>query len=1392
MRVSRAATLLQLQKQQQQQHQQHQQEHHALHVRVSRSAWEAAFGRENRQQQQEEEGDEELETPREQQHHRHAVLLQGEGRFLGLRVRGLAGMRWGSEGAAGSTGTPGPERTLLVYAWLDDDDGGALSLGDVVQGDRPGTGTPSAPLHVRASALFFRHHGLRPGAAAVAVPLGGSPAGVRRLVLGARSRAAFSWASGEAFAAGLRTLAAGGPPGVLVRRGDPLIVPCLPMMLANGVMGGQGVSGAQAEEGGSGGAGVSGAPVAEGVQGIFGDHGASGTPGTLARLAALSLDLLVLDCGPVLQGTLRPDASLLLADLSEAGQGSRAGSGDGAGLGARPGQGARPGHLAESASGAGARNGAGSRSEEEGTRVNLAVAEDGFGARGFGQMVSPAGAGFADELGHVAESGTNAGLGDGRAGRVNGTGTAYGNDLGNDGAAPPSGLIDFHDITGAAEVSDARAFERAMEVQPVLASDFARLLADLTAHGTALPGDAPGHAASTGPRRTIRCWPNAGLSALLDRDVDSHSCVVVGRQTLGRLGLFHGEWVTLRQRPDADVARSRPADGHHEEDSPLLYPDGTGHRRDGVTEEEAAAAVVVVVPTDDRPAGEKRGGRCARIFGVDARELQRLSLHPRQNDGDDGLVEEALVCPSLIFNACPRPWPITSLKPAGCFFTVERLRGEVPLTSSRSALGCPPIAGSLCVAIVESPQYKTGGNYDNILRKHFETPRLVKAGDVLCIPTRHSADFLSEEKVKGALWWPVLYYQVKSVNLVEGRQDEKQLPGKNGRMKENDEGQPGGQDRSENLCYLVDTKSTNVYLEGSVNAFAPVRLEGAVATDGGHPLWDSDCPPGLTSAVDELTVVALPYVSSSSAALLDGQCSVLLCGPSGAGKTVVVRAVCRRLNLHLAQMSGASLCRETAAAAEARLRSAFSRAAALAPCVLLVKGVEPLGRDSGGKEDARVTHTLRQLLWERQREAGRLPVLVLGTAVSRQGVVPGVQSCFLHELRVDRPDEGSRAAILQALAHASPLGPDVSLARLAQHTAGFVLGDLCALLSGACRAAYARVAQACSEHGFLSPEEERALCELGVCVTADDFSSALDELQAKHAHAVGAPEIPRVHWDDVGGLSDVKRELLDLVQLPRRLQGLRSGSGLRRSGLLLFGPPGTGKTLLAKALATECSMTFLSVKGPELINMYVGQSEENVRDVFARARSAAPCVVFFDELDSLAPNRGRSGDSGGVTDRVVSQLLAELDGMHTSGDVFVVGATNRPDLLDPALLRPGRFDKMLYVGVSEDRAAQLRVLRAVTRKLTLGGDVSLEALVEAAPPCLTGADMYALASHAMMAAVKRKIALIERAEDTEESELVVEDGDFRAALGTLQPSVTEEELRQYEALRQRHTPASRR
>jgi peroxin-6 len=202
------------------------------------------------------------------------------------------------------------------------------------------------------------------------------------------------------------------------------------------------------------------------------------------------------------------------------------------------------------------------------------------------------------------------------------------------------------------------------------------------------------------------------------------------------------------------------------------------------------------------------------------------------------------------------------------------------------------------------------------------------------------------------------------------------------------------------------------------------------------------------------------------------------------------------------------------------------------------------------------------------------------------------------------------------------------------------------------------------------------------------------------------------------------------------------------AGILLYGPPGTGKTLLAKAVATSCSLNFFSIKGPELLNMYIGESEANVRRVFQRARDARPCVVFFDELDSVAPKRGAHGDSGGVMDRIVSQLLAELDGIASSsstggggdgsGDVFVIGATNRPDLLDPALLRPGRFDRLLYLGVSDTDEGQLRILEALTRKFRLDPALDLSRVASACPFNFTGADFYALCADALLKAMSRK------------------------------------------------------
>lgn len=346
-----------------------------------------------------------------------------------------------------------------------------------------------------------------------------------------------------------------------------------------------------------------------------------------------------------------------------------------------------------------------------------------------------------------------------------------------------------------------------------------------------------------------------------------------------------------------------------------------------------------------------------------------------------------------------------------------------------------------------------------------------------------------------------------------------------------------------------------------------------------------------------------------------------------------------------------------------------------------------------------------------------------------------------------------------------------------------MLGDLVALVAHAKREAYRAVLKHCKGKGeCLTVEEEEDIATVGTVVQQDHFVKALDQLQEAHSDTIGAPKIPDVSWDDVGGLADVKSEILDTIQLPLQYPELLA-AGLRRSGILFYGPPGTGKTLLAKAIATECSLNFLSVKGPELINMYVGQSEQNVRDVFERARSATPCVIFFDELDSLAPNRGRSGDSGGVMDRVVSQLLAELDGLNKSCDVFVIGATNRPDLLDSALLRPGRFDKMLYLGIPEDKNSKLNVMKALTRRFQLEEDADLDALAEKCPSNLTGADYYALCSDAMLNTMKRKIQQLEAGESVNEKEILVSQQDFNEALENLTPSLTDSEIQRYRQLR---------
>lgn len=389
---------------------------------------------------------------------------------------------------------------------------------------------------------------------------------------------------------------------------------------------------------------------------------------------------------------------------------------------------------------------------------------------------------------------------------------------------------------------------------------------------------------------------------------------------------------------------------------------------------------------------------------------------------------------------------------------------------------------------------------------------------------------------------------------------------------------------------------------------------------------------------------------------------------------------------------------------------------------------------------------------------------------------------------------------------------DVSYQALALQSAGLTPRDLISIVNKAKQLAIKRLMKLALEQGI--PIKQLIKIGNGGIITwiPDDFNKSINDARNQFSDSIGAPRIPDVKWEDIGGLDLVKDEILDTIDMPLKHPELFNNGLKKRSGILFYGPPGTGKTLLAKAIATNFLLNFFSVKGPELLNMYIGESEANVRRVFQKARDAKPCVIFFDELDSVAPKRGNQGDSGGVMDRIVSQLLAELDGMSggDNGDgVFVVGATNRPDLLDEALLRPGRFDKMLYLGISDTDEKQAKILEALTRKFKLHDDVNLEEIAHNCSFTFTGADFYALCSDSMLNAMTRSAnevdIKIKQMNETlkqlgkppvstrwwfdnvatkEDIEVLVSMEDFIKAQSELNPSVSAEELQHYLRVRE--------
>ncbi|GIX85868.1 peroxisome assembly factor 2 [Caerostris extrusa] len=666
----------------------------------------------------------------------------------------------------------------------------------------------------------------------------------------------------------------------------------------------------------------------------------------------------------------------------------------------------------------------------------------------------------------------------------------------------------------------------------------------------------------------------------------------------------------------------------------------------------------------------------------------------------------------------------------------------------------PPIATEAHATLIQSPNYDGKVNSQLLLSKYFDIQVICK-GDILSTNSKDQFDFhvKVQDEDHDKLKWPVVYFRITNI-----------------------EGPPSP------YGYLLCNLTSRLYQVGTKQNYAPQTMEAYYSSVPIHPIWDS-VPEGLNCYITHLQDLISPFLKLQNEKC-HLSCNILFFGPPCCGKTTVVKAVCRSLNLHLFQVNCHDLVGEISSVVEARLKNKVDKGLTYAPCVILLKNIHLIGKEREPmSEDSRVIHSLANHLKNVNNYGSAWPVVVIGTATEKK-LNSSLVSSFLHtvQMKGQAPTEEERSLLLQDFLTVCDVGNDVSTRYLAQRTAGFVLGDLCALVNQAVRNAYSRIRKFVNKHG-LNLKEEEDLILASIPIVQKDLINALEKLQSKFAEAIGAPKIPNVKFEDIGGLAHVKQEILDTIQLPLEHPEILF-SGLRRSGVLLYGPPGSGKTMLAKAVATECSLNFLSVKGPELINMYVGQSEENVRAVFHQARSAVPCIIFFDELDSLAPNRGRSGDSGGVMDRVVSQLLSELDGLNKKSEVFVIGATNRPDLIDPALLRPGRFDRLLYVGIPEDKKSKLNILKALTRKIPLSKDVNLEEIIDSCPSHLSGADFYSLCSNAVIQRVEKNVEMLEEGEKTmEELSNNVETEDFLNAMKTLVPSVSPAQFEQYKYIK---------
>jgi len=525
--------------------------------------------------------------------------------------------------------------------------------------------------------------------------------------------------------------------------------------------------------------------------------------------------------------------------------------------------------------------------------------------------------------------------------------------------------------------------------------------------------------------------------------------------------------------------------------------------------------------------------------------------------------------------------------------------------------------------------------------------------------------------------------------------------------------------------------------------------------------------------IREMVELPLKHPEIFEALGIEAPKGVLLHGPPGTGKTLLAKAVANETNSHFMVINGPEIMSKFYGQSEENLRNTFEEAEKNAPAIIFIDEIDaiaPKREESRGEVERRVVAQLLALM-DGLKSRGKVVVIaatnipnVLDQALRRPGR-------FDREVDIGVPGKEGRLNILKIHTRNMPLAKNINLKEVAEITYGFVGADLAALAKEAAMIVLRKVLPE------LSLKEEDAIPkELleKLRITNKDFKESLKVVRPSAMREV-LVEIPDVRWDDIGGLNSVKQELQEAVEWPLKTPDSFKRLGIRPPrGILIYGAPGTGKTLLAKAVATESDANFISVKGPELLSKWVGESEKAVREIFKKARQTSPTIIFFDEIDSIAPRRGMSSDSN-VSERVVNQILTELDGLEDLNDVIVIAATNRPDIIDPGLLRPGRFDRII-LSPTPDKETREQIFQVHTKKMPLK-DVDIKHLAEKTEG-YTGADIEAICREAAMLRLRKDIKAKEVGKD-----------DFEKALDVVRPSVTKEIEEVYEKLKSQFSAA---